>query len=126
MGKAGVGLPLADPKDLETCIQKLDGFRGLKADKKQLRHPRVIIFNPAINRNISLGALNREVSESNPQHTAGINGSLVTNLHWRGPHLVVAVCPSLFQRMFALPTKRIILNRLLVRFDFAHESWAMT
>ncbi|KAF4651541.1 hypothetical protein FOL47_000322, partial [Perkinsus chesapeaki] len=121
VGKAGLGLALADPKDLETCLTKLDVFNGLKADRKQTRHPRVIVFNAAVSRNSSLASINEELASANPQLTAGINGTLVSNLHWRGNHLVLAVCPSLFQRMFGTSSRRLVLNRLSVRYDIAHD-----
>ncbi|EER13827.1 Acidic proline-rich protein PRP25 precursor, putative, partial [Perkinsus marinus ATCC 50983] len=63
-------------------------LRGYEVAPKQSRAPRVILFSPAVSKDVTTVALERQLKEENEGLIGqGATGPAVQNLHWRGPNL---------------------------------------
>ncbi|EER05180.1 hypothetical protein Pmar_PMAR007716, partial [Perkinsus marinus ATCC 50983] len=100
--KGGIGLVLSDESHGNACVQSLSRMQGYTAKVRTGLWPRVILFNPAIARGSTIDSVSRSIKEGNPALTEGIDGDkLVSAVYWRGQHLVMAICPTLYHRLSA-------------------------
>ncbi|EER08876.1 hypothetical protein Pmar_PMAR003124 [Perkinsus marinus ATCC 50983] len=129
--KGGIGLVLSDESHGNTCVQSLSRMQGYTAKVRTGLWPRVILFNPAIARGSTIDSVSRSIKEGNPALTEGIDGDkLVSAVYWRGQHLVMAICPTLYHRLSANGEGKGRLDQAKIRCTrcaaFGHERQACT
>lgn len=81
---------------------------------------RIVCFNPAVARGVTVDQLDCMVKEGNPTLTKDIDGSkLVSSVFWRGQHMVLSVSPALYHRLAAGGGEktRLVLNHLCIRWQ---------
>ncbi|EER14661.1 hypothetical protein Pmar_PMAR028537, partial [Perkinsus marinus ATCC 50983] len=100
--KGGMGLVLCDEGQGTTCVQSLNNMQGYTAKIRSGLWPRIVCFNPAVARGVTVDQLGCMVKEGNPILTKDIDGSkLVSSVFWRGQHMVLSVSPTLYHRLAA-------------------------
>ncbi|EER05409.1 hypothetical protein Pmar_PMAR024872 [Perkinsus marinus ATCC 50983] len=122
VGRSSLGMSVKDRGHLPAVLANLGTkLRGYEVAPKQSRAPRVILFSPAVSKDVTTVALERQLKEENEGLIGqGATGPAVQNLHWRGPNLVMAVSSDFFRSLEASGQK-VKLNRLLTRWQLAAD-----
>ncbi|KAF4681351.1 hypothetical protein FOZ60_012240 [Perkinsus olseni] len=96
--KGGLGLVLSDDTQAGACVEALNRAKGYTAKVRSGLWPRIILFNPAVNRGVTIDHVDRMIRETNPDLVKDIGGtsssssstvnppatSLVSTIYWRG------------------------------------------
>ncbi|KAF4705013.1 hypothetical protein FOZ63_016174, partial [Perkinsus olseni] len=101
--KGGIGMVLSDDTQAKACVEALNRAKGYSAKVRSGLWPRIILFNPAVNRGVTIDHLDRMIRESNVDLVKDIGvistsssstvnppaTGLVGTIYWRGQHLVL-------------------------------------
>ncbi|KAF4648020.1 hypothetical protein FOZ61_003347, partial [Perkinsus olseni] len=129
--KGGLGLVLSDDTQAGACVEALNRAKGYTAKVRSGLWPRIILFNPAVNRGVTIDHVDRMIRETNTDLVKDIGGtsssssstvnppatSLVSTIYWRGQHLVLSVNPILYSRLSSRGEGKghLVLNHLRSR-----------
>ncbi|KAF4721309.1 hypothetical protein FOZ62_011386, partial [Perkinsus olseni] len=129
--KGGIGMVLSDDTQAKACVEALNRAKGYSAKVRSGLWPRIILFNPAVNRGVTIDHLDRMIRESNVDLVKDIGvistsssstvnppaTGLVGTIYWRGQHLVLSVNPILYSRLSSRKEGKghLVLNHLRTR-----------